>query len=80
MSNKLISIDPDICHGKPCIKGTRIMVSNILSQLAGGYSIEKILKGYPELKKEHIKAALEYAVSVINEEEIYLIPNDEVAA
>ena len=80
MSNKLISIYPDICHGKPCIKGTRIMVSNILSQLAGGYSIEKILKGYPELKKEHIKAALEYAVSVINEEEIYLIPNDEVAA
>jgi len=79
MRRELISIDPNICHGKPCIKGTRIMVSNILSQLAGGYNYEKIKQGYPELEDEHIQAALEYALSIINNEDVYLVPN-EIAA
>ncbi len=59
-----ITIDPDVCHGKPCIAGTRIMVTNVLSQLAGGYTIEKILEGYPELTREDVVVAIEYAVPV----------------
>lgn len=57
-----ITIDPEVCHGKPCIAGTRIMVANILSQLAGGYSIEQILEGYPELNREDVMAVVEYAI------------------
>lgn len=68
-----ISIDPNICHGKPCIKGTRIMVASILSQLAGGYDFERIRQGYPELTVEDIKAAIEYAVALIEDEEIRLV-------
>ena len=54
-----ISIDPKVCHGKLCIAGTRIMVTNILSQLAGGYTVERILEGYPELTYEDVVAAIE---------------------
>lgn len=62
-----ISVNPDICSGKPCIKGTRIMVKNILGMLAGGYTIEKILELYPELIKEDIVAAIDYVTQVIDE-------------
>jgi uncharacterized protein (DUF433 family) len=65
-----IIIDPGTCHGKPTIRGTRIMVSNILSLLAGGYSADKILEYYPDLKAEDVTAAIEYAVAVIDEETI----------
>ena len=68
-----IEVDPKICHGKPVIKGTRIMVSNILSLFAGGYDIKKILEYYPELKEKEVKEAIEYAVSAIQEEEIRLL-------
>lgn len=60
MNETLISINPNICHGKPCIKGTRILVSSILSQLAAGYDFEKIKEGYPELTDRHIMAAIDY--------------------
>jgi uncharacterized protein (DUF433 family) len=63
-----ISIDPSICHGKPCVAGTRIMVTTILSQLAGGYSFERIMSGYPDLTRDDIVAAIEYAASAIQEE------------
>lgn len=66
-----ISIDPEVCHGKPCVAGTRIMVANILSQLAGGYTIKQILEGYPELSYEDVVAAIEYAVSVVEGEEVF---------
>ena len=69
-----IVIDPKICHGKPTIRGTRIMVSNILSLLAGGYTIPQILEYYPELEEEDVKAAIAYAASVIDEE-VVLIPS-----
>ncbi len=65
-----ITIDPDVCHGKPCIAGTRIMVTNILSQLAGGYSIERIMEGYPELSREDVVAAIEYAVATVLDEDV----------
>jgi uncharacterized protein (DUF433 family) len=65
-----INVDPNICSGKPCIKGTRIMVTNILGMLAGGYTADKILSAYPELVEEDIAAALEYASRVIDEEKV----------
>jgi len=48
MRYKRISIDPHICSGKPCIRGTRIMVTNILGLIAGSYTNERILQTYPE--------------------------------
>ena len=69
MGNR-ISVDPNICSGKPCVQGTRIMVKNILGMLAGGYTIEQILHAYPELVQEDIGAALEYASQVIDEEKV----------
>jgi uncharacterized protein (DUF433 family) len=59
-----ISVDPNICHGKVCIKGTRIMVSIILDNLAAGESVETILQSYPTLKVEDIRAALGYAADL----------------
>ncbi|MBK8396744.1 MAG: DUF433 domain-containing protein [Leptospiraceae bacterium] len=56
-----ISFDPDVRFGKPCIKGTRIAVVDILGWLAGGMSYEQILEDFPELKHEHILAALQFA-------------------
>ena len=65
-----ITIDPNVCHGKPCIKGTRIMVSNILNLLAHGATVEEVVQGYPMLTREDIQAALAYAEAVIEDEEI----------
>lgn len=64
-----ISVDPEICHGKPCIKGTRVMVSIILDYLSAGESEEEILKQYPTLKAEDIRAAVAYAAWLAHEEE-----------
>lgn len=65
-----ISVDPQVCSGKPCIRGTRIMVKNILGMIAGGYTIERVLAAYPELTREDVEAALEYASRVIDEEKV----------
>ncbi len=59
-----ISIDPNICHGKPCIKGHRIWVSLILDYLAGGMTIEKILEGYPDIEREDILACIAYGAEM----------------
>lgn len=64
-----ITINPDVCHGKPCIKGTRIMVSIILDYLKAGESYETILKQYPPLKEEDIRATISYAAWLSHEEE-----------
>jgi len=61
-----ISVDPAICHGKACIKGTRIMVSVILDNLAAGETHEQIQRGY-RVTKEDIQAALHYAAALANE-------------
>ena len=50
-----ISFDPRVCHGKACIKGTRIMVSVVLDNLAAGRTVEQILSDYPSLKREDIQ-------------------------
>ena len=62
--------DPHICSGKPIINGTRIMVRNILGMVAGGYTIERVLKEYPDLSTDAVRAALEYAAKVIDEEQV----------
>jgi uncharacterized protein (DUF433 family) len=56
-----ISINPEIRFGKPCIKGTRISIADILGWLAAGMSHQEIVEDYPSLKEEHIKAALSFA-------------------
>ena len=61
---------PKVCGGKPCIRGTRIMVKNILGMVAGGYTIERILAAYPELTREDVVGALDYASQVIDEEKV----------
>ena len=58
-----ITIDPEIRFGKPCIKGTRITVADILQWLASGMSHTQILEDYPSLKEEHILAALAFAAN-----------------
>ncbi len=56
-----ITLDPAICHGKPCIRGLRYPVENLLELLAGGMNIEQILADYEDLEREDILAALSYA-------------------
>jgi uncharacterized protein (DUF433 family) len=62
-----ITIEPNICHGQACIKGTRIPVHQIIGMLANGDTIEEILKEYPSLKHEDILACLDYAASLAEE-------------
>lgn len=56
-----IQIDPQVCHGKPVVSGTRVLVSTILGALGGGDSIEMVLEDYPSLSREDVEAALEFA-------------------
>lgn len=62
-----ISIDPNVCFGKPCIKGTRIWVSLILDMLAAGTREEEILQNYPQLMHEDLLAAIAYGAEVARE-------------
>jgi len=62
-----IVVDPNICHGKVCIKGARIMVSVILDNLAAGLSPDEILHSYPSLNREEIQAAIAYAAALARE-------------
>ena len=59
--NDRITIDPAICHGKPCIRGLRYPVENVLEWLASDMSIDEILADYEDLEREDILAALSYA-------------------
>lgn len=62
-----ISRNPNICHGKACIKGTRILVSIILDEMASGKSFEEIIQAYPVLTRKDILAAIAYASEVVKE-------------
>ena len=64
-----ISVNPKVCHGKPCIKGTRIMVSIILDYLKAGESAKEIVRQYPTLKPEDVQAAIGYAAWLAHEED-----------
>ena len=65
---ELTSVDPNICHGQACIKGTRIMVSVVLDCLAAGMSVQEILEEYPTLTVEGIRAAAAYGSALAREE------------
>ena len=62
-----ISVDPLICAGKPCVRGTRIWVSLLLDFLASGSSMEEILEQYPQLKREDLLAAIAYGAEMSRE-------------
>jgi uncharacterized protein (DUF433 family) len=69
MSTDLLSrvtIDPEQCHGRPCIRGMRIRVIDILEMLAGGTSPEEILQDFPSLEADDIRASLVYAASLMD--------------
>lgn len=67
-----ISVDPQICHGRACIKGTRVMVSVVLDNLAAQVSNADILHSYPSLSMDDIQAAIEYAAELARERTVAL--------
>lgn len=69
-----IEVDPKILAGKPIIKGTRISVEFILNLLANGWTTQKILQNYPNLKEHDVTAALRYAHEILKEGKVYPIP------
>lgn len=71
-----ITINPEVCFGKPCIRGMRIPVASILGYLGSGMSIEQILQEWPELEREDIEQALAYASWVMQER---ILPLESVA-
>ena len=77
--NDCVLADPEICHGKPTFKGTRIMVWQVLGMLAAGESIEEIIEDFPSLTPAHIRAALEYAAQVTGGERFTMFTPHETA-
>jgi len=69
-----IVTNPQICHGKACIRGTRIMVSVVLDNLAAGVSLEEILKSYPSLTRQDVDAAIGYAAELARESVVDIPP------
>jgi uncharacterized protein (DUF433 family) len=69
-----ISIDPNVCFGRPCIRGTRIWVSLILDFLASGETAEQILEAYPQLTADDVRAAIAYGAEVARER-VIPVPN-----
>lgn len=67
-----ITVNPEICHGKACITGTRVLVSTILDNLAAGLEAEEILISYPSITRESIQAAVSYAAELAGERVISL--------
>ena len=63
-----IEIRPDVMLGKPCLKGTRIPVYLVLEKLAAGETAEQILAAYPQIRRDHVSAALQYAANLASEE------------
>ncbi len=68
---KRITIDPEICHGKPVIRGLRYPVENMLELMASGMTTEELLEDYPDLEKEDFLACLEYAAKLTQVKSIY---------
>lgn len=66
-----ITSDPSVCHGKACIRGTRIMVSVVLANLAAGLSAAEIAESYPPLTAEDVRAVLAYAAELAREEDLH---------
>ena len=73
MTFNRISIDPQICHGKPCIKGHRIMVGQILDLIADGASFKEVLEEFPDITREDIAACVEYASHLVKNDEVHFV-------
>lgn len=71
--NMRITIDPAICHGKPCIRGLRYPVENVLEWLASGMSMEEILADYEDLERDDILAVLSYAARLAHIKRLELL-------
>ena len=69
--SKRITIDPDICHGKPTIRGLRYPVDNILELMASGMTMDELLVDYPDLEKEDFLACIDYAAKLTQIKSIY---------
>jgi uncharacterized protein (DUF433 family) len=59
-----ITADPNVCHGKPCVKGTRVMVSVLLDSLAAGHSVAEIVASYPSVTPADVQAAISFAAEL----------------
>jgi len=70
-----ISVDREVCHGKPCFKGTRIMVASVLELLEAGQSVQQIVEAYPNLTLQHIQAALHLASELLQTEQYLPFPS-----
>jgi uncharacterized protein (DUF433 family) len=70
-----ITVDPNVCHGRVCIRGTRIAVSVILDNLADGVPVAEILGSYPPLVEEDVRAAVAYAAELARERVVSLTPS-----
>jgi uncharacterized protein (DUF433 family) len=69
-----ISVRPDICHGKPCVRGTRIQVAQVLDLIGAGRSFQEIIDSYyPDLTSDDIRACLEFARDLVQNEEIHVV-------
>lgn len=66
-----ITTNPDVCHGKPTIRGLRYPVENMLELMAGGMTIEQLLTDYPDLEREDFLACLEYAARLAHVKSIH---------
>jgi uncharacterized protein (DUF433 family) len=72
-ANNRIVLDPDVCHGKPIIRGTRLPVTVVVGSLAGGMTSEDVQREY-DLSDEDIRAALKYVAELANQESFHPLP------
>ena len=69
-----ITVDPTVCHGRACMRGTRIMVSVVLDNLAAGLTPDEIVRSYPSLSRESVQAAIAYAAE-LGRERVVAMPD-----
>ena len=67
-----ITVDPEVCHGKACISGTRVLVTTVLDNLAAGMDADEIARNYPSVSREAVRATLFYAAALANEQVVAL--------
>ena len=67
-----ITVDPEICHGKACISGTRVLVTTVLDNLAASMNADDIARSYPSVSRDAVRAALSYAAALANERVVAL--------
>ena len=67
-----IIVDPAICHGKACIRGTRVMASVVLDNLAANVSVDELLQSYPSLTRDSVQAVMAYAAELVRDRTVYL--------